>query len=151
MTEPTTPPPGPRSRQFPARALALAAVIAALLIGVLVGVALDHAVLRHRWRAHGRFGPSPVGFMMGGPRRMNDRIARELDLTPAQRERIDSIMARRIRDIEQVRQEVRPRMRQIFATTRAEIDSVLTPAQRERMHALFPRHRGGPGARDTSP
>ena len=151
MTEPTTPPPAPRSRHLPARTLALAAVIAALLIGVLVGVALDRAVLRHRWWARGPFGPPPAGFMMGGPRRLNDRIARELDLTPTQRTRIDSIMARRIRDIEQVRQEVRPRMRQIFAETRAGIDSVLTPAQRERMHALFRRHCGGPGAGDTRP
>jgi Spy/CpxP family protein refolding chaperone len=151
MTEPNTPPTSPRNGTRRARTLALAAVIAALLVGVLVGVALDRAVLRHRWWAPGPFGPPPAGFMLGGPRRLNDRIARELDLTPVQRVRIDSIMARRIRDIEQVRQEVRPRMRQIFATTRAEIDSVLTPAQRERMHAIFPRHRGGPGSRDTVP
>jgi Spy/CpxP family protein refolding chaperone len=150
MTEPNTPPATPRNGTRRARTLALAAVIAALLVGVLVGVALDRAVLQHRWWAHRRFGP-PGALMMGDPRRLSDRIARELDLTPAQRVRVDSIMARRIRDIEQVRQEVGPRVRQIFATTRAEIDSVLTPAQRERMHALFPRHRGGPGARDTSP
>ena len=148
---PTSPPPAPQRRQLPARALALAAIIAALLIGMLVGVALDRAALRHRWWARWRIGPPPVGSMMGGPRRLNDRIARELDLTPTQRVRVDSIMARRIRDIEQVRQEVRPRMRQIFERTRTEIDSVLTPAQRERMNAIFRRHRGGPGPGDTSP
>jgi Spy/CpxP family protein refolding chaperone len=150
VTEPNPPTPAPLGRHPRARALALAAIVAALLVGVLVGVALDRGMLRHRWRSHGRFGPPPGGLVMGGPRRMTDRLARELDLTPAQRARVDSIMARRIHDIEQVRQDVRPRVRQIFATTRAELDSVLTPAQRDRMNAMFRRHGGGPGAGDTT-
>ena len=86
--------------------------------------------------------------MVGGPHPFDDRIAHELDLTDVQHARIDSIMAQRVRDIEHVRQEMRPRMRQIFTQTRTEMDSVLTPTQREKLHAMFP-HREGE-RRDTN-
>ena len=143
MTEPLTPPPA-SARPRSSRAALAAAAAAVLLIGALLGVALDRVALRAHRGPHGRFGPGH-GWAGREPGRLDDRIARELNLTAAQRSRIDSILARRIREMEQVRQEVRPRMAQIFAQTRAEIDSVLTPPQRERMHALFPpRGRGGP-------
>ena len=149
MTEPAGPPPPAPERRPASRALLAAVAAAVLLIGALLGVALDRAALHSHRGAHGRFGGR--GFLGGEPGRLDDRIARDLGLTAAQRSRIDSILARRIRDIEQVRQEVRPRMRQIFTQTRAEIDSVLTPDQRERMHARFPPGGRGPRGPEGEP
>ncbi|HEX5436958.1 MAG TPA: hypothetical protein VFW98_07360 [Gemmatimonadaceae bacterium] len=133
---------------FPAQLFVATAAVALLLLGALAGATFERALMRPRWNA----GPSHRGFQRAtfmatavGPRHLDDRLAGQLELTPAQRARIDSIMARNLRDIEQVRQQVRPRMREIYASTRAEMDSVLTPDQRARLHTLFPRRRMGPG------
>jgi Spy/CpxP family protein refolding chaperone len=139
-----TPLPGDRARAA-ARARAWASVLAALFIGIAIGVLVDRLAIHHRWSARDLSRP-PFAGPADVQHHMSDRIARQLALTPAQRARVDSILARNLRDIEQVRQDVRPRMREIFARTRAQMDSVLTPEQRTKLDELFQRRRRG-GAR----
>lgn len=138
----TTPPPvPPAGERRHAPALTMATLLVAALIGVVIGVAGERLAIHHRWGAR-PFGRAPFG-AASEQRRVGDRIARELDLTPTQRVQVDSIMAHNLRDIEQVRREVRPRMREIFVRTRAQMDSVLTPAQRRHLDSMFTTRRRG--------
>ena len=147
--------------------LAMAAVFA---FGVLAGVALDRHLLHGRRadRDH-REGPRFVpGMTMPGPRaepaardsmrqRANAEFARALGLTPAQATAVDSVMTQDFRSVNALRVDMRPRIEAIIAGTRQRIDSLLTPAQREKYHALLAeqqqrmerrqRDGGGPGER----
>jgi Spy/CpxP family protein refolding chaperone len=120
----------------------IVALTAMLCIGILVGIELENTISHQSPREHGWQGMAMPSrdIRRRDPHQFGDRIAHALTLTPMQRARIDSIMARRLTDIQQVRQEMHPRMRRIFLQTRAEIDSVLTPAQREQLHKMFPHH-----------
>lgn len=107
--------------------------------GVASGVVLERRVLSHRWeRERGR----PGERREGGPRHpMHERFGRELGLTPAQAAKIDSIFASHRPAIDSARAAAEPKIRAIIEQTRREIDSVLTPAQREKMHARMMRER----------
>jgi Spy/CpxP family protein refolding chaperone len=143
MTTPTPTPPNDGRRRPSFLSVATLAIV--LLVGIVIGFAGDRLALRHRFGARAAsFARAPFD-ASANQRRVGDRIAHQLDLTPAQRARVDSIMARNIRDIEQVRSEVRPRMREIFARTRTEMDSVLTPSQRKRLDSMFANRRRGRG------
>jgi Spy/CpxP family protein refolding chaperone len=73
-----------------------------------------------------------------------ERMEQELGLTAAQKTRVDSIMHRRMKERGVLEDSMRNRMRAFFDSTRAEIDSVLTPAQRTQLREKFPPP--GPGA-----
>jgi hypothetical protein len=150
--------------------LVMAAMFA---FGVLAGVALDRHLL------HGRRGDRDRGdgprFVPGmampvGPRtepagrdsmrrRANAEFTRTLGLTPVQAAAVDSVMTHDFNDVNALREEMRPRIEAIIASTRQRIDSLLTPPQREKYHALLAeqqkrmqrRDRGGPGERRGGP
>lgn len=107
--------------------------------GVASGVVLERRVLSHRWeREHGRPGERRDA---GGRHPMHERFGRDLGLTPAQAAKIDSIFASHRPAIDSARAASEPKIRAIIDQTRREIDSVLTPAQREKMHARMMRER----------
>lgn len=150
--------------------LAMAAMFA---FGILAGVALDRHLLHGRPGGRDRRdGPRfvPGMSMPSGPRpspagrdsmrlRANAEFARALGLTPAQAATVDSVMTHDFNEVNALREEMRPRIEAIIASTRQRIDSVLTPAQREKYHALLAeqqqrmqrRERGGPGGRRGGP
>jgi Spy/CpxP family protein refolding chaperone len=75
-------------------------------------------------------------------------LDRRLDLTDAQRAKIEQILERRHRRMYALTRSVRPRVHAELEAANAEIAQVLTPEQRRefariRMH-LGPGHRGGP-------
>ena len=147
--------------------LAMAAIFA---FGALAGVALDRHLLHgRRGDRDRREGPRfvPGMAMPAGPRaepaardsmrqRANAEFARALDLTPAQATAVDSVMSQDFRSVNALREEMRPRIEAIIAGTRQRIDSLLTPAQREKYHALLAeqqqrmerRQRDGGGSGD---
>jgi len=157
---------GDRRRMRPGlvATLAMAAMFA---FGILAGVALDRHLLHGR--PGGRDRRDSLRFVPGmsmspGPRptpagrdsmrsRANAEFARTLGLTPAQTAAVDSVMTHDFDEVNGLREEMRPRIEAIIATTRQRIDSVLTPAQREKYHALLAEQqqrmqrmeRGGPG------
>jgi Spy/CpxP family protein refolding chaperone len=148
------PTPGDGTATVATRRPSRARVVALLTVGILLvaaagvasGVVLERRVLsRHDGspRAAWRRG-DPHG---GSPRAMHERFGRDLDLTPAQSARIDSIFASHRAAIDSARAVSEPTIRAIIDQTRREIDSVLTPAQREKMHARMQREHppGGPG------
>jgi hypothetical protein len=81
---------------------------------------------------------------------VTDRLARDLDLTPEQRVRVDSIVTRRMAQRRALMAPVRDRMRQLFDSTRTDVDAVLTPAQRARLDSIRTR-RDGRDPRDGPP
>ena len=73
-----------------------------------------------------------------------DRFARDLNLTPAQRTKMDSIMSRQVARFRMTRERIQPAMDSIFAETRAAVDSVLTPSQRDSLRTMRTHNDFGP-------
>ena len=119
--------------------MALLAVVA--LAGMGLGFAADRLALHDRREALRRPGPAfgPEGRRGPGLRRgegMRERLARELELTPEQRVRVDSIMAEQMSDFRRLREAMQPRVDSVLARAQARLDSVLTPAQRQKLASL---------------
>lgn len=146
-------------------------MIAVFAFGVLAGGAFDRHLVHGRGGRDRRDGPRfvPGQSMPIGPRtppagadsmrrRGNEQFAKALSLTPAQSSAVDSVMAQDFRSVNALREEMRPRIEAIIAGTRQRIDSLLTPAQREKYHALLAeqqqqmqRRERGPGERRGGP
>lgn len=155
MSAPTDSVPPGRSA-FSPRVLAAVVVGVTLVAGILIGIGLDRAFFVHHVRSvlgSRRFNP-PFNIGGRGPnaaarQAMRDRFAHDLQLTADQQARIDTIMRRRMAAFDSIQQDSRPRVRALIAATRAQIDSVLTPEQRERYHTLA-RRRGRAFGGDSS-
>ena len=149
MTEiPYTPGDGstvvPPRRPSRGRVLSLLALGLVLVAGagVASGIVLERAVLsRHAERRPDGRGARDDRDGRGGPGRgpMHERFARDLGLTPVQEKAIDSIFASHRPAIDSARAVSEPKIRAIIDQTRREIDSVLTPVQREKMHERMKR------------
>jgi Spy/CpxP family protein refolding chaperone len=116
--------------------LALTFLLGAFLTGGALGFAADHVMSRNH---HG---------MRGGRESMSARIASELNLTPAQKIAMDSLMERRRREIREVYKPIRPQLdslekvgRAISDSTHAEIRRILTPEQQVKWDAMRDRAR----------
>jgi len=123
--------------------MAAVVVCVTLIAGILVGIGLDRAFFRPR---HGPFGPFVV--FRGAPNadsariRMRAEFARQLHLTPDQQARIDTIMQRRMAVLDSIRKTTMPQIRSLIGATQAQIDSVLTPEQRDKFQSLRQHRRG---------
>jgi Spy/CpxP family protein refolding chaperone len=106
-----------------------ALVIGAIVIGsVLAGAALDRAILvRQPHRPRGMATPEQDARRRQGAL---DRMTKELDLSTTQRAAIDSIMQRTDSSLRLIRREMQPRLKQVFESSRAQIESRLDPEQR---------------------
>lgn len=132
-------------------ALVLVLVAAA---GVASGIAIERRVLSR----HGelRRGGGPRGGEFGRGRggrpadtlearqRFRERMIKDLDLTPQQAARIDSIMERQRPRMDSLRAALEPRLRAAAAEARKQIEGVLTPEQVQKFRARAP---GGPNDR----
>ena len=125
-----------------ARILAVVVLLTIGLAGMAGGVALDRYVILPR-----RFGMRPVDgppFFPGRDRgAFIDRLNHYLELTPAQSTRFDSLMNAEDRELRRAREIAQPHIDSIVSETRREIDSILTPAQREKLHRLREERLGG--------
>ena len=72
---------------------------------------------------------------------MRQRFATELGLTPAQVTQVDSIMARGMATRRALEDSMRQRLRADLDSTRAQIERILTPDQREKFEAWRKRER----------
>src|SRR5436190_2422241 len=153
-----------RARGGATRGMAVALLVVVALAGMGLGFAADRLALhsargsmRHPGPGPG-FGPPEGGGRRGIGRRgedMRDRFARELDLTPEQARRVDSIMSQQMSEFRRLRESMQPRFDSVLATAQARLDSVLTPAQRDKLNTLRAREAFGPrdsfGARERRP
>lgn len=69
-----------------------------------------------------------------------ERLAKDLDLTPAQNEEIKKIFARNEERLKELRTQIHTHLGEMRGRLKTEIDNVLTPQQREKFNALLERH-----------
>lgn len=160
--EPSTKGPG-----WGARATAGVLLVLVLVVGVLGGVLVDRLVLRPAVARAAETSRADTVRTSAADRGQRDRergreryvgqLTRELGLSAAQRAQVDTITRVREARMQALIQEVHPRFHALIEQTRAEIDSVLTPAQREKLSALREQHQKreraerGDSAHDTKP
>ena len=138
-----------------------AAVVLALCVsvGTIAGVVLDRVLLipHHIGRRPAR---APRPLWPANQEASRDRLARELALSDSQRVQLDTVLSRQTARFRTTREQIQPQMDSIFAQTRVQIDSILSPTQRDRLRDIrdrnlfgFPpglRPRGGDSARRRS-
>ena len=112
------------------RTAAIVLVIVAFIAGILVGVAGDHLYLIH----NGRLSPRHTARFSAD--RMAERLAGELELTPQQKTQVQQIIERHRAKIDAIMSNVRPQVRGEIDATNAEIETILTPAQRTKFATL---------------
>ena len=121
-----------------------------IILVIVVGSAIAGAAI-DRWSMvrgarHGRGGGPPgSGTPDESARRraqMLERMTKELQLRPAQRAGIDSIMQRTDSALRLVRREMEPRLARIFDSSRAEISARLDSAQRVTFAQRRPSRHG---------
>jgi Spy/CpxP family protein refolding chaperone len=121
-----------------------AAVVLALCVsvGIVGGVVLDRVLLipHHIGRRPSR---GPRGVWPASQEASRDRLAKELALTDAQRAQFDSVLSRQTARFRMTREQIQPQMDSIFEQTRAQIDSILTPPQREQLKTIRDRNMFG--------
>ena len=140
------------------------AILAIAVAGALGGVAVDRAMHARGFGGPGgrggRFG-GMGGMGMGGPmghapsdslrKGMRERTAKELDLTPAQSAAVDTLMSVQGPKFRALREQFEPRMDSLVTETRAGMDRILTPAQREKSKAMRERMRSRGAGRHGPP
>lgn len=112
-------------------------LLGAFLTGGALGYAADHMLGREK-----------MSGARGGRTSMSARIAKELDLTPAQRASMDSLMARRREQIREIYRPIRPQLdslekigRAVSESTHAQVRRILTPEQQVKWDAMRDRAR----------
>ena len=128
------------------------AILAIAIASALGGIAVDRSMHAHGFggwtRGGGRGG-------MGGPfgrapsdsarKHMRERMAKELELTPAQATAVDSLMTAQEPKFRALREKLAPAMDSLVTETQVGMDRILTPAQREKSKAMRERMRGRHG------
>ncbi|MEP6690713.1 MAG: hypothetical protein ABJD07_06115 [Gemmatimonadaceae bacterium] len=105
------------------KGLALSFLLGALLVGGALGFTADRLVGPHR-SARTRV-------------EMRERVARELELTPAQRVAVDSILEKRHRDFEATMAPLQPRLDSIRHKTQQDIRQLLNDGQRQKLDVMM--------------
>jgi hypothetical protein len=137
--------------------MAIAVMAALVFASVTAGIAIDRVVLRTRM--NGPILPDtsfhPMTSILRSPtaadrQRVRAQLANELSLTPAQVPTVDSILDAHTLEFQNLREEIRPRVEQLTAGVRADVERVLTPTQRERYRHLLGQG-SDPGRDSTRP
>lgn len=126
----------------PLRSSRLLAAIVILLVGlagIAIGAAIDRAVEHRRMMSYSVGGRVPGGPPPEARKWVVSRLQSELDLTPAQRLQVDSVLARREADVRALMLEMRPRFEAISSRTRRDIQASLSPDQQKRFVEMSKR------------
>jgi hypothetical protein len=120
-------------------------VIAAVVVAsAIAGAAVDrNMVMRHvrdtrdpgRGWGPGRGGP-PAEMEARRRADMLDRMTKDLSLTPTQRAGLDSVFQRTDSSLRAIRRDMQPRLKQVFETSRAEMNARLDSAQRVKLAGM---------------
>ena len=113
-----------------ARFWVIVSFLAVLAAGVAGGLLLGRA-----WRHGDR--PSRTG--RPGPPSL-EQMAKELDMTPDQKESIRKIFERNEERLKEIHSQVHLRLGEVRERLKAEIDQVLSLEQRKKLDALLERH-----------
>ena len=105
-------------------------VLAVFVLGTLAGALVTHRIYQRRIHAFLRGGPAATEMIV---RRMNW----QLDLTPAQRAQVETIVRDSRQKLREARQQIDPQMRALFQDMDQRIREVLTPEQRVKFDKLM--------------
>jgi hypothetical protein len=123
------------------RWLAALTLVAVALASVLTGAAVDRAYMRRSTRIVGDTAFHPLSSALRTPsdadrKQIRAELSTALDLTPEQERVIDSIMTSRSGQFEALRASIRPRVESLVNNMRSDVETVLTPDQREKYRKL---------------
>jgi hypothetical protein len=123
------------------RSLAALALAAVALASGLAGAAVDRAYMRQSTRIVGDTAFHPLSSALRTPseadrKQIRAELSTTLDLTPEQERLIDSIMASRSGQFEELRASIRPRVESLLTNMRSDVETVLTPDQQEKYRKL---------------
>jgi Spy/CpxP family protein refolding chaperone len=117
------------------KSYALMFLLGAFIAGGALGFTADRVMVREKKHEH-------------GDRSSRDRMARELNLTPAQQAQFDSIMSRRRTQMRELWKPLRPQMdsvgrlaKEIGDSTHEQLKRVLTPEQAKKLDQMRERGR----------
>ena len=140
---------------MPPRSTAIAVMCGLVVASAMAGAAADRLMLRAR---AGRVvlpdtGYHPLSTILRSPtpgdrQRVRDQLADELALTSVQVRTVDSILDAHTPGFDSLRDEIRPRVERLTANVRADVEQVLTPAQRESYRRLL--GQGAKPGRDST-
>lgn len=119
--------------------VALLVVLLTFTAGVMVGVFASHMMILRGGH----------GAPLFPARAMVNRLDRRLDLTDAQRAKVEQIIRRSHANIDGMWNDLRPRMRTEVDKANAEISAILTPEQRAKFERLK-FHMGSRGSREDT-
>jgi len=128
----------PRKPLVPPRLMAAVTLAILFALGAAVGAVADRVALR---RHHSRLIKRVLSPPSESERRRHlAKMAKDLDLTPAQTAAVDTIFAARTRQLDGARVRFEAELQTLMAGTRHQIDSLLTPDQRARLEAIRRKH-----------
>jgi Spy/CpxP family protein refolding chaperone len=107
-------------------------IISTLIIGIIFGALLSRAYLHHRIRR---------AFSMVNPNRSMTFFEQTINPTPEQREQIRKIIQKHTKTVSELQKTLREGMESSFESLRKELDSVLTPEQKERLEKMMRNRR----------
>ena len=115
-------------------------VIAAVVVAsAIAGAAIDRNVVMRHVRGDGggpRRGPPSADWESRRRTDMLDRMTKELSLTPVQRAGLDSVFQRTDSSLRAIRREMQPRLKQVFETSREEMNARLDSTQRQKLASM---------------
>jgi hypothetical protein len=118
---------------------ALVLVLAFLLGGITGGVGLSLYQMHSGWWWHARGdGARLQQFLLR-------RLTRDLDLRPDQRDRVETVLKESGVEFARLREDIRPRFREIRTRTREQIRAVLDAEQQQKFERLTAEGRGSTG------
>ena len=122
-----------------ARWVGTALLLTTFVAGALAGAASERVMRADDPPAPRQRGPE----LRGGSRRLllDEKFAKELQLTAEQRTQLEAIMDRRDQQAKKVWREAEPRLQAVGEQTRAEIQKVLTPEQTQKLETEIARRR----------
>lgn len=103
-------------------------IISTLIIGIIFGFLLSRAYLHHRIRR---------AFTMLNPNMFMTYFEHTINPTPEQREQIRKIIQKHAKTVTELQKDLREGMESSFESLRKELDSILTPEQKERMEKMM--------------
>ncbi len=107
-------------------------IIATLIIGIIFGALLSRAYLHHRIRR---------AFVMVDPNRFMPFFEQIIDPTPEQSDQIRKIIRKHANDVLEIRNDFEARMSSSFESLQKNLDSVLTPEQKDRLEKMMRERR----------
>lgn len=136
-------PPAPASPQRQRRFFAILVFLLVAIGSGLVGASLDRVYVRRSTKLVGDTSFHPISSALRSPsaadrKQYLDELTAALALTPEQVRVVDSITQHRAGEFEALRRSIRPRVEAMLDTVRTEVETVLTPEQREKYRKLRP-------------